>query len=155
MAGWLELFADRGGKVVYHGVTTSDVDSLTTLYGLVVIAAGKGELVQLFDRDPSRSPHHQRSTHTVRGVCARYDARPEHPTKHAVRFNAVPGVGELFIMPCFTVSGPATSYSLRDCPAVRWTAGRIVRVRPSTSGARSISCASMCRGSTSGVPALN
>jgi hypothetical protein len=106
MAGWLELFADRGGKVVYHGVTTSDVDSLTTLYGLVVIAAGKGELVQLFDRDPSRSPHHQRSTHTVRGVCARYDARPEHPTKHAVRFNAVPGVGELFIMPCFTVSGP-------------------------------------------------
>ncbi len=25
---------------------------------------------------------------------------------HAVRFNAVPGVGELFIMPCATVSGP-------------------------------------------------
>jgi len=32
--------------------------------------------------------------------------RPEHPTMHAVRFNVIPGVGELFIMPCFTLSGP-------------------------------------------------
>ncbi len=106
MAGWLELFEDRGGKVVYHGVTTSDVDSLTTLYDLVVIAAGKGELVQLFDRDPSRSPY----TSTQRILSVVYvhgmTPRPEHPTMHAVRFNIVPGVGELFIMPCFTVSGP-------------------------------------------------
>ncbi|MGH3673884.1 MAG: styrene monooxygenase/indole monooxygenase family protein, partial [Pseudonocardiaceae bacterium] len=32
MSGWLELFEQRGGKVVYHGVTTSDIDSLTRLY---------------------------------------------------------------------------------------------------------------------------
>ena len=56
MAGWLELFEDRGGKIVYHGVATSDLDGLATLYDLVIVAAGKGELVQLFDRDPSRSP---------------------------------------------------------------------------------------------------
>ncbi len=56
MAGWLELLEERGGKVIYHGVTMSDVDSLTALYDLVIVAAGKGELVELFDRDPSRSP---------------------------------------------------------------------------------------------------
>ncbi|MFZ0119120.1 MAG: styrene monooxygenase/indole monooxygenase family protein [Pseudonocardiaceae bacterium] len=106
MAGWLELFEDRGGKVVYHGVTTSDVDSLTSFYDLVIIAAGKGELVELFDRDPSRSPY----TSTQRVLSVAYvhgmTPRPEHPTMHAVRFNVIPGVGELFIMPCCTVSGP-------------------------------------------------
>ncbi|MGH4019990.1 MAG: styrene monooxygenase/indole monooxygenase family protein [Pseudonocardiaceae bacterium] len=106
MAGWLELFEDRGGKVVYHGVTTSDLDGLTTLYDLVIIAAGKGELVQLFDRDPSRSPY----TSTQRALSVVYvngmTPRPEHPEMHAVRFNAVPGVGELFIMPSYTLTGP-------------------------------------------------
>jgi hypothetical protein len=106
MSGWLELFEDQGGKVVYHGVTTYDVDALTHFYDLVVIAAGKGELVQLFDRDPSRSPY----TSTQRVLAVVYvhgmTPRPEHPTVQAVRFNAIPGVGELFIMPCFTISGP-------------------------------------------------
>jgi 2-polyprenyl-6-methoxyphenol hydroxylase-like FAD-dependent oxidoreductase len=106
MSGWLELFENRGGKVVYHGVTTYDVDALTHFYDLVIIAAGKGELVQLFDRDPSRSPY----TKTQRILAVVYvhgmAPRPEHPTVNAVRFNAIPGVGELFIMPCLTISGP-------------------------------------------------
>jgi hypothetical protein len=106
MSGWLELFENRGGKVVYHGVTTYDLDGLTNFYDLVVIAAGKGELVQLFDRDPSRSPYS--TTQRILAVVYVHGMtpRPEHPTVRAVRFNAVPGVGELFIMPCFTVSGP-------------------------------------------------
>jgi hypothetical protein len=106
MSGWLELFEQRGGKVVYHGVTTSDIDSLTRLYELVIVAAGKGEIVQLFDRDPDRSPY----TSTQRILSVVYvhgmTPRPEHPTTHAVRFNAIPGVGELFIMPALTNSGP-------------------------------------------------
>ena len=106
MSGWLELFENRGGKVVYHGVTTYDLDGLTNFYDLVIIAAGKGELVQLFDRDPSRSPYS--TTQRILAVVYVHGMtpRPEHPTVRAVRFNAVPGVGELFIMPCFTVSGP-------------------------------------------------
>ncbi|PRW65430.1 styrene monooxygenase/indole monooxygenase family protein [Actinopolyspora mortivallis] len=106
MAGWLELFEDRGGKVVFHGVTTSDLDSLTRHYELVLVAAGKGELVQLFGRDPSRSPYStpQRvlSVSYVHGA----ERRPEHPGMDAVRFNAVPGVGELFVIPGLTLSGP-------------------------------------------------
>ena len=106
MAGWLELFEDRGGKAIYHGVTTSDLDSLTKHYDLVLVAAGKGELVQLFDRDPSRSPY----TTPQRVLSVSYvhgaQRRPEHPDKDAVRFNAVPGVGELFAIPGYTFSGP-------------------------------------------------
>jgi hypothetical protein len=106
MAGWLELLEDRGGQVIYHGVTTSDLNALTKLYDLVIVAAGKGELVQLFDRDPARSPY----TSAQRALSVMYvhgmAPRPEHPDRHAVRFNAVPGVGELFVIPGYTLSGP-------------------------------------------------
>lgn len=106
MAGWLELLEDRGGQVVYHGVTTSDLDGLAKLYDLVVIAAGKGELVELFDRDATRSPYStpQRalSVAYVHGLAP----RPEHPDFSAVRFNVVPGIGELFMIPAYTLSGP-------------------------------------------------
>jgi hypothetical protein len=105
MAGWLELFEERGGKLVIHGVATSDLNTLAKLYDLVVVAAGKGELVQLFDRNPELSPYTspQRvlSLAYVHGV----KPRPEHPDVAAVRFNIIPDVGELFMIPAYTLSG--------------------------------------------------
>ncbi len=105
MAGWLDLFEERGGKLVIHGVTTADLDSLTEHFDLVVVAAGKGELVGLFDRDPARSPY----TSPQRALSLAYvhglAPRPEHPDVPGVRFNIVPGVGELFVIPAYTLSG--------------------------------------------------
>jgi hypothetical protein len=105
MAGWLEAFENRGGNVVIHGVTTADLDGLTKLYDLVIVAAGRGELVELFDRDPERSPYTtpQRSLSVVyvHGMALR--ARLEEPY---VGFSAVPGLGELFTIPALTLSGP-------------------------------------------------
>jgi hypothetical protein len=105
MAGWLELLEKRGGKVVIHGATTADLDALPEHYDLVIVAAGKGELVQLFDRDPSRSPY----TKPQRALSLAYvhglAPRPEHPDSPGVRFNVVPGVGELFVIPAYTLSG--------------------------------------------------
>lgn len=105
MAGWLELFEERGGKLIFHGVTTADLNSFGEHYDLVIVAAGKGELVQLFDRIPELSPH----TAPQRALALAYvhglGPRPEHPDKNGVRFNIVPGVGELFMIPALTLSG--------------------------------------------------
>ncbi|GAA3755235.1 styrene monooxygenase/indole monooxygenase family protein [Salinactinospora qingdaonensis] len=105
MAAWLELFEERGGEVVYHGVMTSELEGLSAMYDLTIIAAGKGELVELFDRDPSRSPYDspQRmlSCIYVHGMTP----RPDYPEPH-VRINALPGLGELFVIPAYTNSGP-------------------------------------------------
>lgn len=105
MPGWLELFAQRGGKVVVNGVTVSDLDHLVRGYDLTLVAAGKGELVSMFARDPERSPYSapQRSLAVsyVHGLAP----RPEHDFP-AVRCNLVPGVGELFVIPAHTLSGP-------------------------------------------------
>jgi hypothetical protein len=106
MSGWMEAFEQRGGKVIIHGVTVSDLDRLVARYDLTIVAAGKGELVQLFGRDPSHSPYSvpQRalSVAYVRGL----ERRPERDSLATVNFNLVPGVGELFIMPALTTSGP-------------------------------------------------
>ena len=105
MPGWLELFADRGGKVVVNGVTVSDLDLLVRGYDLTVVAAGKGELVSMFTRDAERSPY----TAPQRALAVSYvhglAPRPEHDFP-AVRCNLVPGVGELFVIPALTLSGP-------------------------------------------------
>jgi hypothetical protein len=107
MAAWLELFEQRGGTVLYQGVTTADLDGLTGLgrYDLSIVAAGKGELVSVFDRDPSRSPY----TAPQRGLAVAYvhglAPDPLYPVPN-VGFNAVPGHGELFVIPGLTTSGP-------------------------------------------------
>jgi hypothetical protein len=106
MSGWLELFEDEGGTVIYQGVTTSDLDGLTQLrrYDLTIVAAGKGELVALFDRDPSRSPY----TVPQRMLACAYvhgvPFAPEYPD-YAVSITPVPGIGEIFLMPGLTMSG--------------------------------------------------
>ncbi|WP_167156973.1 styrene monooxygenase/indole monooxygenase family protein [Streptomyces sp. MBT27] len=107
MAGWMETFAQRGGQLVIHGAAVSDLDFFARTYDLVLVSAGKGELVSMFGRDASRSPH----TEPQRALAVSYvhglGPRPEHPEFDAVRCNLVPGVGELFVMPTLTVSGRA------------------------------------------------
>ncbi|CAM5511979.1 MULTISPECIES: styrene monooxygenase/indole monooxygenase family protein [Streptomyces] len=107
MAGWMETFAERGGQVVIHGAAVSDLDYFARAYDLVMVSAGKGELVSMFERDAERSPFStpQRalSVAYVHGM----GPRPEHPEFDAVRCNLVPGVGELFVMPTYTLSGRA------------------------------------------------
>ncbi|MBC3193460.1 FAD-binding oxidoreductase [Pseudonocardia sp. C8] len=105
MAGWLELLEKRGGKVVTHGVTTADLDRLTAMYDLVIVAAGKGELVQLFDRNPDRSPFTRPQRILSLAYVHGLPTRPEHPDFRAVRFNLIPEVGELFVIPAYTLSG--------------------------------------------------
>lgn len=108
MAGWLELIEQRGGTVIYQGVTTADLDGLATLgrFDLTIVAAGRGELGALFDRNPSRSPY----TTPQRGLAVAYvhglTPDPMFPEPN-VGFNAIPGgFGELFVIPSLTLSGP-------------------------------------------------
>jgi hypothetical protein len=106
MSGWLEEFENQGGKLVIHGVTVSDLDRLVHLHELTIVAAGKGELVNMFGRDASRSPY----TAPQRALAVVYvnglKPRPSGADYRTVNFNMLPGLGELFVIPSFTTSGP-------------------------------------------------
>ncbi|MBQ0983963.1 FAD-binding oxidoreductase [Streptomyces sp. F63] len=107
MAGWMETFAQRGGQLVIHGAAVSDLDYFARSYDLVLISAGKGELVSMFGRDASRSPYDTPQRALAVAYVHGLGPRPEHPDYDAVRCNLVPGVGEMFVMPTHTLSGRA------------------------------------------------
>lgn len=105
MPAWLELFEQRGGRVIYHPVSGSDLAGLVPMYDLTVIAAGKGEITELFARDASRSPY----TRPARHLSAIYldgVAAPEGVPHPRMRVNLRPGGGEVFYMPAYSLSGP-------------------------------------------------
>ncbi|MFI8960845.1 styrene monooxygenase/indole monooxygenase family protein [Streptomyces sp. NPDC053493] len=107
MAGWMETFAQRGGRLVIHGAAVGDLDYFSRNYDLVLVAAGKGELVSMFGRDAARSPYSEPQRALAVAYVHGLGPRPEHPDFDAVRCNVVPGVGELFVMPTLTTSGRA------------------------------------------------
>ncbi|MEX2983638.1 styrene monooxygenase/indole monooxygenase family protein [Streptomyces sp. C36] len=107
MAGWLDTFAERGGRVVLHCATVSDLDFLARRYDLVLVAAGKGELVSLFPRDPARSPYDTPQRSLALAYVHGLGPRAEHPEYDAARCNLVPGAGELWVIPTLTTSGRA------------------------------------------------
>ncbi|MEU6263819.1 styrene monooxygenase/indole monooxygenase family protein [Saccharopolyspora shandongensis] len=106
LAGWLELFAERGGTVEYRHIGASDLDELSRDYDLVLVAAGAGELGRIFERDPAWSPfvEPQRALAVsyLRGAARSSDV----DDSGLVRFNSVPGVGEVFVIPGYTEGGP-------------------------------------------------
>ncbi|AXG80243.1 styrene monooxygenase/indole monooxygenase family protein [Streptomyces paludis] len=116
MAGWMETFAQRGGQVVIHGAAVSDLDYFSRTYDLVMVAAGKGELVSMFGRDASRSkfdaPQRALSVSYVHGL----ERRAEHPDLDPLYCNILPGIGELFVMPTLTTSGRADIVFLAGVP---------------------------------------
>jgi flavin reductase (DIM6/NTAB) family NADH-FMN oxidoreductase RutF len=67
------------------------------------VASGKGALAQLFERDPTRSPFSQ----AQRALALTYvkGMQPRAPYS-AVCFNLIPNVGEYFVFPALTTSGP-------------------------------------------------
>ncbi|MEU4891502.1 styrene monooxygenase/indole monooxygenase family protein [Streptomyces sp. NPDC044780] len=107
MAGWMDTFEQRGGQVVIHGTAVSDLDFLVRKYDLVLVAAGKGELVSLFRRDAARSPYDTPRRALAVAYVHGLGPRHEHPGLEAVRCNLVPGVGEFFVMPALTTTGRA------------------------------------------------
>ena len=86
------------------------LEELADDHELVVIASGQGPLSQIFERDGTRSPYDrpQRALAVayVNGV----------PRGDAVRITIVPEVGELFAMPCLTLSGPCEILFLEGVP---------------------------------------
>ncbi|MFH8625528.1 styrene monooxygenase/indole monooxygenase family protein [Streptomyces vietnamensis] len=107
MAGWMDTFAQRGGQLVIHGAAVGDLDYFSRSYDLVLVAAGKGELVSMFGRDAARSPYSEPQRALAVAYVHGLGPRPEHPEFDAVRCNIVPGVGELFVMPTLTIGGRA------------------------------------------------
>jgi 2-polyprenyl-6-methoxyphenol hydroxylase-like FAD-dependent oxidoreductase len=102
MPGWMEKLEERGGRLVIHDVGVDDLERYTQENDLVIVAAGKGEIVRLFERDADRSPYDR----PMRALALTYvTGMTPRPEFSAVCFNLVPTVGEYFVFPALTTTG--------------------------------------------------
>jgi flavin reductase (DIM6/NTAB) family NADH-FMN oxidoreductase RutF len=100
---WLAQFESRGGELNIKAAGPEDLTHCARTHDLVIVASGKGKLGQLFERDPCRSPFSQ----AQRALALTYvtGMQPRLPYS-AVCFNLIPNVGEYFVFPALTTSGP-------------------------------------------------
>jgi flavin reductase (DIM6/NTAB) family NADH-FMN oxidoreductase RutF len=100
---WMEEFSRRGGELRIKEADVQELESCARSHDLVIVASGKGQLAYLFERDSSRSPYDK----PQRSLALTYvnNMRPREPYA-AVCFNLIPNVGEYFVFPALTTSGP-------------------------------------------------
>ncbi|MEV4455114.1 styrene monooxygenase/indole monooxygenase family protein [Microbispora sp. NPDC049633] len=103
MPAWLDEVERLGGKLVIHDAGPEDLETYATQYDLVLVAAGKGAISSLFERDAARSPYSTPQRALALTYVNGLAPRPEYS---AVCFNLLPGVGEYFVFPALTHSGP-------------------------------------------------
>jgi hypothetical protein len=102
MPVWMDELEQNGGKLVLHDAAIPDLEGYARDHDLVVVAAGKGEVAQLFERDASRSPYSAPQRALALTYVTGMEPRPEFS---AVCFNLIPTVGEYFVFPALTTTG--------------------------------------------------
>lgn len=108
LADWLEFFEDRGGKVVIHGLTVTDLEFFTRpgMYDVVLLAVGDGELGQILDDDHTRVASASRR----RNVTQAYVTGLQAPEDQVLVYSCKEGEG--YVVPTLTAQGPVHSVML-------------------------------------------
>jgi hypothetical protein len=103
MPVWMNLFESRGGQLIIQEVGIPELENLAASHDLTIVSAGKGEITRLFERDAVKSlfdaPQRALALTYVTGM------QPMTPYSR-VCFNLIPGVGEYFVFPALTETGP-------------------------------------------------
>ncbi|MFF2954150.1 styrene monooxygenase/indole monooxygenase family protein [Kitasatospora sp. NPDC057965] len=105
LARWLELVEERGGRVEYRELDLAGLREVAAAHDLTVVAAGRGELAGIFERDGARSPF-DAPQRRLAALYAHGVGAPDPAAGPRARMHAVPGVGELYLQPALTLSGP-------------------------------------------------
>ncbi len=124
MPVWMEAFVARGGDLRLVDVGIDELEALTQEHDLVLLAAGKGEIVGRFERDAARSPF----SAPQRALALTYVTGMTPRTPYSrVCFNLIPGIGEYFVFPALTLSGPCEIMVFEGIPGGpmdRWSDAR-------------------------------
>jgi styrene monooxygenase A-like protein len=100
---WIDELERRGGRLVVEDAGVEELERYAAENDLVVVAAGKGDIVRLFERDAERSPYER----PMRALALTYvTGMTPRPEFSAVAFNLIPTVGEYFVFPALTTTGP-------------------------------------------------
>lgn len=98
---WMSDFAAKGGKIEIENVTVSRLDQIAAAHELTIVAAGRADLCNLFERDAARSvynaPQRKLTMIITTGGKMGFSGVPFLP----VKFNFFAPFGEAFYVPYF------------------------------------------------------
>jgi len=100
---WIEEVERRGGELMVREAGIDDLEQYARTSDLVVVASGRGALGDLFARDVEKSPYEAPQRSLALTYVTGMTPREEHS---AVCFTVIPGVGEYFVFPALTATGP-------------------------------------------------
>lgn len=106
-ARWMQDFVERGGKLCIESIDVARLDAISAEHDLTIVAAGKAELANLFERNEERSVYTQPQRNLAMIVvknCGRFEKIPYS----TIKFNFNANDGELFCAPYYHKSGPGT-----------------------------------------------
>jgi 2-polyprenyl-6-methoxyphenol hydroxylase-like FAD-dependent oxidoreductase len=113
LAHLLEEYVQRGGEVERHRpLTRSELAKLAQRHDLLVVAAGRGALSDVFPRDPARSPYTTAQRQLLGGLFT--GVRPPEPA--GMTMNMVPGAGEVHAPTYHSFGGPLTAILIEAVP---------------------------------------
>ena len=110
---WLTEFTKLGGDLVIADAGIEEMEDYAAEDDLVIVASGKGEIGRLFERDAEKSPYDRPQRALALTYVTGMTPRPEHS---AVCFNLIPGVGEYFVFPALTTTGPCEIMVMEGVP---------------------------------------
>lgn len=108
MPVWIEEFEKRGGKFIIEDVGIPEMEKYCEVSNLVILSAGKGDVVKLFERDAERSLF----SSPQRAIALTYHRGAKYQGDASIAWCRAPGVGEYVSFPALTVNGP--------CEIVSW-----------------------------------
>jgi 2-polyprenyl-6-methoxyphenol hydroxylase-like FAD-dependent oxidoreductase len=100
---WMAEFQALGGQLVIADAGIAEIETYAARDDLVIVASGKGEVGAMFTRDVEKSAYDK----PMRALALTYvTGMTPRETHSAVQFNLIPGVGEYFVFPALTTTGP-------------------------------------------------
>ncbi len=105
---WLETFEQRGGKLRFGQLSQSDMADVADGFDLTIVCAGKfrGDLGDLFPRDPQRSRHDKvQRIGAVVSINGRKQELSNGTRAAFEEWSVVPGIGDFFAIPAFCEPG--------------------------------------------------
>lgn len=118
---WMLEYQQRGGKLQIGAVEVADLESIAASHELTILAAGKGSITSLFQRDDKRSVH-QKPPRLLAAALVTGDGLTGPNgwaglPSNTLHFNFIAGAGEYFSMPFYSHSkGACRSFLFEAVP---------------------------------------
>lgn len=120
LSRWLEVVEELGATVEVGAMTVAELDRRAKDFDLVLVAAGRGELAELFPRDPAESPYDAPQRRLAGMYVTGIGPRAEHRDLPSVRCNLIPELGEVFVLPGHTHAGLSHGVLVEAIPGGPW-----------------------------------